>query len=100
VDICSPTASWESGHKLFRDRIWGDLRFVFQADHRRYRATGFYDFPQRKIGMGLLNLAAPLVRLPLIRKRFVPRIKDSMILPFQGAVGTPPDAGSSTRVEA
>ncbi len=76
----------EGGHKLFRDRIWGDLRFVFQADHRRYRATGFYDFPQRKIGVRLLNWFAPLVRLPFIRKRFVPHITDSMIMPFQRVV--------------
>lgn len=71
------------GHKLFRDRIWGDLRFVFQADHRRYRAAGSYDFPQRRIGLRLLNLFAPLVRLPFIRRRLVPRIKDSMVLPFR-----------------
>jgi len=73
----------EGGHKLFRDRIWSDLRFVFQADHRQYRATGFYDFPQHKIGFRLLNLFAPVLRLPFIRKRFVPRIKHTMVLPFQ-----------------
>jgi multimeric flavodoxin WrbA len=81
-----PSFLGEGGDKLLRDRIWGDLRFVFQADHRRYRAAGFYDFPQRKIGVRLLNLVAPLVRLPFIRKRFVPRIKDSMVLPFQRVV--------------
>jgi multimeric flavodoxin WrbA len=81
-----PSFLGEGGHKLFRDRIWGDLRFVFQADHRRYRATGFYDFPQRRIGVRLLNLIAPLVRLSFIRKRFLPRIKDSMLMPFKPVV--------------
>jgi hypothetical protein len=41
------------------------------------------DFPQRKLGVRLLNLIAPLIRLPFIRRQFVPRIKDSMVLPFQ-----------------
>lgn len=34
------------GTKIFRDDIWGRLRFVFQADHRYYDKNGFYDFPQ------------------------------------------------------
>lgn len=71
------------GHKLFRDAIWGDLRFVFQADHRRYRQIGYYDFPQRKVGTRLLNLASPLIRLPFIRKQFVPHIKEAMVVPFR-----------------
>jgi len=73
----------EGGHKLFRDRIWGDLRFVFQADHRRYREIGFYDFPQRRIGVRLLNLFAPLIRLSFVRRRFVPRMKEGMLMPFR-----------------
>jgi multimeric flavodoxin WrbA len=76
----------EGGHKLFRDAIWGDLRFVFQADHRRYRASGFYDFPQRKIGVRLLNLVAPLIRLPFIRVQFVPRVKEAMVMPHRRVV--------------
>jgi multimeric flavodoxin WrbA len=81
-----PSFLGEAAHKLFRDRIWSDLRFVFQADHRRYRETGFYDFPQRRIGLRLLNLAAPLLFLPFIRKQFVPRIKDNLVLPFRRVV--------------
>jgi multimeric flavodoxin WrbA len=34
------------GMKIFRDDIRGDLRIVFKADHRAYRKTGVYDFPQ------------------------------------------------------
>lgn len=36
-----------AGRKLFRDEVWGRYRFLFQADHRYYRKTGFYDFPQK-----------------------------------------------------
>jgi hypothetical protein len=74
------------GHKLFRDAVWGELRFVFQADHRAYRAAGFYDFPQRRLGLRLANLAAPLLRLPPVRRRFVPRMNDGMLLPFRKAL--------------
>ena len=74
------------GHKLFRDRIWSDLRLVFQADHRYYRANDLYDFPQRKLGVRLLNLFVPLIRLPFIRRRFVPRIKEAMVTPYRRVV--------------
>jgi multimeric flavodoxin WrbA len=74
------------GRKLFRDRIWSDLRFVFQADHRRYVATGSYDFPQSQIGLRVSNLFVPLVRLPSIRKQFLPRIAEASVQPFQRVV--------------
>jgi multimeric flavodoxin WrbA len=35
------------GMKVFRDDIFGELRLVFKADHRAYRKSGVYDFPQR-----------------------------------------------------
>lgn len=35
------------GMKIFRDDIYGRLRFVFQADHRFYKKHGIYDFPQK-----------------------------------------------------
>ena len=34
------------GKKLFRDEMYGNLRFVFRADHDYYRTHGWYDFPQ------------------------------------------------------
>lgn len=84
------------GHKLLRDAVWGELRFVFQADHRAYAATGFYDFPQRRAGLRLMNLAAPLLRLPPLRRRFVPRITDGMLVPFRRilAAAGPPRGGA------
>ncbi len=59
------------GHLLFRDVVWGRLRFVFQADHRFYKANNFYDFPQKEYRVRLLNLlAATLLKIPAFRKRF------------------------------
>jgi multimeric flavodoxin WrbA len=77
------------GHKLFRDRIWSDLRFIFQADHRRYQATGTYDFPQGQIALRVTNLFAPVIRLPFIRKQFVPRITEVSVQPFRRLVEAP-----------
>lgn len=74
------------GHKVFRDAIWGELRLVFQADHRRYRAAGLYDFPQRRLGLRLLNLAAPLLLLPPVRRTFVAKMQDGMLTPFRKAL--------------
>ncbi|MDD1686293.1 hypothetical protein [Methanoregula sp.] len=34
------------GHKIFRDTIYGGMRFVIQADYRYYMAHGMFDFPQ------------------------------------------------------
>lgn len=59
------------GQLLFRDKIWSDMRFVFQADHRFYKAHGFYNFPQKKYHIRLLNLfGAVLMKIPAFRKRF------------------------------
>lgn len=44
--VGAPTFLGVGGTKIFRDDIWGRLRFVFQADHRYYDENGFYDFPQ------------------------------------------------------
>lgn len=41
-----PTFRALGGMKVFRDDVWGRLRFVFQADHKYYEENGLYDFPQ------------------------------------------------------
>jgi hypothetical protein len=74
------------GHKILRDAVWGEPRLVFQADHRRYREIGFYDFPQRRLGLRLINLAAPLLRLPPLRRRSVPRLDEGMLMAFKKAL--------------
>ncbi len=72
------------GMKIFRDDVWGKLRIVFRADHRAYKRMGVYDFPQRKLGVRLLNaIGAPLFRIPQIRKAFNSRTKEGMVQPYQ-----------------
>jgi len=72
------------GIKIFRDDIWGRMRFVFQADHRAYKRLGIYDFPQKDLSVRALNVVAPLLlAMPRFREEFARRIKSQMIQPYQ-----------------
>jgi multimeric flavodoxin WrbA len=73
------------GMKIFRDDIWGKLRFPFQADHQFYRRNGVYDFPQRdyKIRM-MVMLLILLTKIPTMRKEiYRKRMKEEMVKPLQ-----------------
>jgi hypothetical protein len=73
--------------KIFRDDIFSKLRFVFQADHRFYSKNGYYDFPQKKIGLRMVNILLGLLfRIPGIRRRFDQVIRKKMIEPHQKVV--------------
>ncbi len=75
------------GHKIFRDDIFSNLRFVFQADHRFFKRNGLYDFPQKKVGLRALNIFLGMVfRIPKIRREFDRRVKQKMIEPHQKIV--------------
>jgi len=55
----------------FRDLVYRN-RSVLSADHRYYRAHGFYDYPQRDWRKRLFNAAALLLRrIPGMRRRMV-----------------------------
>lgn len=67
------------GMKIFRDQIWGKLRFIFQADHRFYKKHGFYDFPQKDFKSRLINaFMIPLTKIPAVRKKF-PKVMNTMV---------------------
>ena len=72
------------GMKVFRDDIWGRLRFVFQADHKFYKKHGMYDFPQKyfktRIRNGIMML---LTKIPSFKKEFIKRLKKEMIKSHQ-----------------
>jgi multimeric flavodoxin WrbA len=73
------------GAKIFRDGVWGHMRFVFQADHKFYKQYGMYDFPQKDYKTRLLNIVMPvLLQIPAFRKRFYTQeMKPGMVRPFQ-----------------
>jgi multimeric flavodoxin WrbA len=71
--------------KVFRDDIYGRLRFPFLADHRYYKEHGLYDFPQEhyraRVRNGILGL---LARIPSFRKEvYKKRMKGEMIKPLK-----------------
>ncbi len=73
------------GMKIFRDDIWGKLRFPFQADHQFYRRNGVYDFPQRDYKTRMMvTLLMLLTKIPTMRKEiYRKRMKEEMVKPLQ-----------------
>jgi multimeric flavodoxin WrbA len=76
------------GMKIFRDDVWGKLRFPFQADHRFYKNYGVYDFPQRDYKARMIaTLLRLLTKIPGIRKEiYQKRMREEMIKPLQKVV--------------
>jgi hypothetical protein len=72
------------GAKLFRDAIWGGLRFPFRADFVAYRRSGAFDFPQKDLKSRVQNgLMLLLSRSPRFRKEVNKRMKDEMVKPLR-----------------
>lgn len=70
-----------AGMKLFRDEVWGHIRFPFIADHKAYKALKVYDFPQKNYKSRIINSILILMsKFPSIRKEiYSNKIKSSMI---------------------
>lgn len=77
-----------AGMKIFRDDIWGKLRFPFQADHQYYKEHGLYDFPHRKYKSRIINsILILLTKIPSMRKEiYRKRMKEEMIKPLHKIV--------------
>lgn len=57
------------GYKIFRDEIWGSLRFVFQGDYKYYKKHNYFDFPQSKLKTRLTNIVMILMsKVPVVKK--------------------------------
>lgn len=74
--------------KIFRDDVWGKLRFPFQADHKFYRRHGLYDFPYKHYKARMVNaILILLTKIPSMRKEiYRKRMKEEMVKPFQKVV--------------
>ncbi len=85
----------EGGRLVFRDEIWLRLRVVFQADHRRYKQLGYYDFPQRKWTERLKRDAfMAFLAIPPVRSRFPGMIRDKMVEPYKKLLASPATPGA------
>lgn len=70
-----------AGMKIFRDEIWGQIRFPFVADHKAFKSLKVYDFPQKNYKVRITNFTLMLLcKLPFIRNKiYSNQIKSSMI---------------------
>jgi len=73
------------GSKIFRDEIWGHLRFPFAADHQFYKNSGVYDFPQKDYATRIRNLLFGLIiKIPVVRKKIYGELLiTKMVEPFK-----------------
>ncbi len=88
--IRTPTFLTIGGNKIFRDAVYGRMRFVFQADHRYYEEHGFYDFPHNdKYAKKMNDKFIPLTQDEKYRKVFYSVLKTEMIKPLKSVVDNP-----------
>ena len=72
------------GRKIFRDEIYGMLRFVFQSDWRYYKKHGYLDFPQKNFKVRRMNMMMMiLTKSPPVRKKFLKMLKEQMVKPLK-----------------
>ncbi|MEE9913650.1 MAG: NAD(P)H-dependent oxidoreductase [Deltaproteobacteria bacterium] len=72
------------GRKIFRDEVYGMLRFTFQADYRYYKKHGYFDFPQKNYKIRRLNMIMMLLtKFPPFRKKFLKILKEQMVKPIK-----------------
>jgi len=75
------------GMKIFRDEVWGKLRFVFQSDHRYYKRHGYYDFPQKDFKTRRMNFfMMVMTKIPAFKKKFLKMIEKEMVKPLKNVV--------------
>ncbi len=74
------------GLKIFRDLIY-QMQGLMRADHRFYKANGFYDFPQKKPGLiAAMYLVGSLMKSKKLQKKIVGKMTEGMILPYKKVI--------------
>lgn len=79
------------GWKIFRDEMWGNLRFPFIADHKAYKKLNVYDFPQKNYKSRIVNsILILLTKIPVVRKDIYSNtIKTDMLKPLKKVLEDP-----------
>ncbi len=74
------------GLKIFRDLIYL-MQGMMKADHKFYKANGFYDFPQKQKGTVLkMKLVGALLASPKIKKKMGNKMNEGMIAPYKKVI--------------
>jgi hypothetical protein len=77
------------GRKIFRDDMWGRLRFPFLADYRYYEEHGLFDFPHNdRERIEYCDQMIAAIGDPAVREQIREMIKTQMVAPFQEIVET------------
>jgi multimeric flavodoxin WrbA len=85
--VQAPTFLGIGGMKIFRDDVWGRLKFVFQADFKYYEDNGIFDFPQDdKKTIEVNEKMIALTQIPEMREKVRKMIKTEMVKPMQHIV--------------
>lgn len=72
------------GMRIFRDDIWGRLKFVFQADYKYYEENGIFDFPQDdKKTIEINEKMITLTGNPEMREKVRKMFKTEMVKPMK-----------------
>ncbi|MCQ1539459.1 hypothetical protein FTO68_10775 [Methanocalculus taiwanensis] len=78
--IPPPTFYAVSGHKIFRDMIWGGMGAIFRADHRYFKRNRLYDFPQYQYRQRIQSLFLTcILAIPSARQSVFLRMKEHMV---------------------
>lgn len=74
--------------KIFRDEIYGHMRFPFQADNAYYRKNGYYNFPQKELKARITSAFLMLLtKIPSIRRKiYKKRMIEEMVKPLKKVV--------------
>ena len=74
------------GMKIFRDLIF-QMQGLMREDHRFYKAHGFYDFPQKRLGrvLGMYAVGA-MMNNENFRKKAGNKINEGMVMPYEAVM--------------
>ncbi len=74
-----------AGRKVFRDDMFGRLRFPFRADHLYFKNHDLYDFPHKNYKARLRSaIMLALAMIPSMRREiYVKRMRSEMVKPLR-----------------
>lgn len=71
------------GLKIFRDLIW-QMQGLMKEDHRFYKKHGFYDFPQKKMGMMLgMYAVGAMMSNKKLNQKIGGKMTEGMVMPYK-----------------
>lgn len=74
------------GMKIFRDLIY-EMQGLMKEDHRYYKKTGVYDFPQNKRGKIFgMKLVGSIMSVPIVKKKMGNNLTKYMLEPYKKVI--------------